>query len=165
MFGSKTLVGCAVTLLAAFALAASALAEPPDDDQPDAFNESLRGRVVYLAEALERRFGVSSVPEAVERTLALETRDGQLVPLVENVRGRAFRVDKRLRALEDVELLVRRFPGSPAVQVIRVYSHEEDGRVELDYWCEICSIAMFELKPCDCCQGDIELRRRPAPVK
>ena len=113
---------------------------------------------------MERRFGIKSVPEAAQRTLALETRDGQLVPLVENVRGRAFRVDKRLRALEDVELLVRRQAGAPAAQIIRVYSHEKGQRLEIDYWCEICSIAMFELKACDCCQGDIELRRRPAPA-
>ena len=150
---------------------AAEASKPADDDSQDGggepagedrHNESLRGRVVYLAEAMERLYGVKSVPEAAERTLALETPAGELVPLVENVRGRAFRVDKRLRALPDVELLVRRHRGSPAAQVIRVYSHERGQRLEIDYWCEICSIAMFELKACDCCQGDIELRRRPS---
>ncbi|MCA9172926.1 MAG: hypothetical protein KDB14_00355 [Planctomycetales bacterium] len=124
---------------------------------------AIRGRVVYLAEALERLHGIKSVREAAERTLAIESPDGQLTPLVEDVRGRAFRVDERLRKLQDVELLVRRHPQSPAVQIVRVYAYDGDNRFELDYWCEICAIAMFELKPCDCCQGDIELRRRPAP--
>lgn len=145
--------------------AKQAEADQPIEGRGAAANETLRGRVVYLAEAMQRLYGIKSVPEASQRTLALETPAGQLVPLVENVRGRAFRVDPRLRMLKDVELLVRRHKAAPAAQIIRVYSHEKGQRLELDYWCEICSIAMFELKACDCCQGDIELRRRPAPPK
>jgi hypothetical protein len=121
---------------------------------------TLRGRVVWFAEALERRWNVKTVPESAHRVLALEMKDGTLVPLLEDVLGRAFRVDKRLRDLEDCELLVRRYRGVPAVKVVRVFTHENGKKYELDYWCEICSIAMFELKVCDCCQGDIELRRR-----
>jgi hypothetical protein len=121
---------------------------------------SIRGRIVWLAEAQERLHGVKSVPEARENVIALETPDGELFPLVEDVRGRAFRRDERLRNLKDCELVVRRFSGSPMVQIIHVYSHEDDVKFELDYFCEICAITMFELKPCDCCQGEIELRRR-----
>ena len=120
---------------------------------------SIRGRVVWLAEALARRHGVQSVPEAAERVLALESKDGQLIPLIEDKRGRSFRLDKRLRNV-DVELLVRQYDGSPQVQVIQIFALKKDGKYELDYWCEICAIAMFELKPCDCCQADIELRAR-----
>jgi hypothetical protein len=124
--------------------------------------ETLRGRVVWMAEALERRFGIQSVPEAAERLLALETAAGELHPLVEDIRGRAFRRDRRLRELPECEIYVRRFHGSPMIQVIRLYAVEGDQRFELDYWCEICAITMFELKACDCCQGEIELRRRLA---
>ena len=46
------------------------------------------------------------------------------------------------------------------IQVIRAYELAKGGKFELDYWCEICAIAMFELKECDCCQGPIELRRQ-----
>jgi PAS domain-containing protein len=121
--------------------------------------KTLRGRVVFMAEALQRRFGIKSVDEAQQRLLALEATDGELYPIVADVRGRSFRRDKRLRDI-DVELLVRRYEGSPMIQVIRVYELAKDGKYELDYWCEICAIAMFELKACDCCQGPIELRRR-----
>ena len=38
--------------------------------------------------------------------------------------------------------------------------HDPAFRLELDYWCDICAIAMYELKECECCQGPIELRRR-----
>lgn len=118
----------------------------------------LRGRVVWLSEALESLHSVHQVPEAKQRTLALLTADKNLHPLVEDIRGRAFRRDPRLRQGE-VELLVRRHHGSPFIQVIRVFESDGQDKYELDYWCEICSIAMFELKECECCQGPIEFRR------
>ena len=126
--------------------------------------KAVRGRVVWLNEALKRRYGISTVPEAAERVLALETAQGQLLPIVEDIRGRAFRKDPRLRKM-DLELLVRQYSGSPLLQIIRVYAHEKGKKVEVDYWCEICAIAMYELKPCDCCQGPVDLRRRAVPVK
>lgn len=121
--------------------------------------ESLRGRVVFTAEAMARLHGAKSVAEADERGLALETPDGRLHPLLEDVRGRAFRADERLRRM-NVELLVRRYPNSPVVQVVQLYEISPEGKFEVDYWCDVCAIAMFELKTCECCQGDIELRRR-----
>ena len=87
--------------------------------------------------------GVPSVPEARERILALQTSASDLVPLLEDVRGRAFRRDERLREM-NVELVVRRYRNTPAVQIIRVIEVTKDGRYEIDYWCEVCSIAMFE---------------------
>ena len=130
-------------------------------DRPDYTTVSIRGRVVWLAEALQRRFGIESVPEARERQLALQTPAGELHPIAEDVRGRSFRSDPRLREM-DLELLVRRYRGSPVVQVVRIYAVKDDGRYELDYWCDICAIPMYELKPCDCCQGPVRLRERPA---
>lgn len=119
----------------------------------------VRGKVVYLVAAVQRRFGVKAVPEARERILALQTPDGRYRPLFEDVRGRSFRKDKRLRGI-DLELLVRQYEGSPLLHVIQVFALEDGKKYELDYWCDICAIAMFELKACDCCQGPIELRRR-----
>ncbi|MBX3413862.1 MAG: hypothetical protein KF708_14320 [Pirellulales bacterium] len=120
---------------------------------------TLRGQIVWLAEALERRFGIATDEDAAHAAVALETTDGELVPLAKDVRGRGFHLDPRLRGL-DLELLVRRYDGSPVVQVIRVYTRRPDGRYELDYWCDICSIPMYELKPCECCQGESRLRER-----
>ena len=128
-------------------------------EDPSYTTRSLRGRVVWMADALSRHFGIQTVSEAAERVLALETPDAELHPIVEDIRGRSFRVDQRLREI-DVELLVRQYAGSPMVQVIRLYALKKDGKYELDYWCDICAIAMFELKPCDCCQGPVELRER-----
>lgn len=120
---------------------------------------TVRGRVVFFGEAFQRLHGIKLVEEARERTLAIETPTGELLPLVEDVRGRGFRNDERLRSY-DVELLARRYRGSPALQILKVWSIEKKGRYELDYWCDVCAIAMFELKPCECCQGETEFRRR-----
>jgi hypothetical protein len=126
--------------------------------------DAIRGRVVYLGEAMEKRTGAAAVEEAKDRILALENKGGELIPLLEDVRGRAFRRDERLRKME-VELLVRRYAGSPVVQIIRVFEVSKDGLYEIDYWCDICAIAMYELKDCECCQGPIELRRRKSDAK
>jgi hypothetical protein len=122
----------------------------------------LRGRVVWLSDALQRQFGIRSVPEARERVLALETAEGRVFPIAEDLRGRGFRRDERLREIP-VELLVRQYEGSPVIQVIRLFALREDGKYELDYWCEVCAIAQFERKPCGCCQAMIELRSRKVP--
>ena len=138
-------------------------ADDPPKPKPKYQTEVLRGRVVYLAKAMQRRFGAKTVKEAGQRILALETAKGTLHPIFEDVRGRAFRSDKRLRNRE-VTLLVRRYDGSPVVQIIRLFAHNKSGLVELDYWCDICAIPMFELKPCDCCGGPIRLREQKAEL-
>lgn len=119
----------------------------------------LHGEVTWLADVLARRYGIRVVTEAADRILVLETPDGLLYPVIEDIRGRAFRADKRLRG-KQLDLLVRQHEGSPMVQVVRVLEIDKTGTYELDYWCEICAIAMFELKVCDCCQGPVKLRRR-----
>jgi hypothetical protein len=128
-------------------------------DKPAYTTETHRGHVVFHNEVFEKQTGVPAVPEAKERVLALQSEAGRLLPLLEDVRGRAFRRDERLRQMQ-VELVVRRYEQSPLLQVIRVFELAKDGRYEIDYWCEICAIAMFEKKDCECCQGPVELRRR-----
>jgi hypothetical protein len=147
----------------------SALADPPAEKEatkpkPKFATRSLRGRVLFLGDALDKRFGIKTVPEAAERTLALQSAEGELVPLVEDVRGRAFRADERLRGV-DVARLVRRYDGSPLVQVIDVCTIKNGRKYEVDYWCDVCSISMVELKACECCQGETVLRERPVQDK
>lgn len=135
--------------------------QPAEEQAPGAKFElaQLRGKVVFLGEELAEGKGVETVPEARQRYLAVKTTDGKFIPLVEDVRGRAFRADERLRGRELV-LLVRRYESHPLAQVIRTFEPKEDGLHELDYWCDICAIAMYEFKECDCCQGPIRLRSR-----
>ena len=100
---------------------------------------------------------------------AAGTNDGNNAAGIQDIRHRDLRVcrrdDRLARGVRDrrfwypVELLVRRYQLSPAVQIIRVFEVGKDGLYELDYWCDVCAIAMYELKDCECCQGPIELRR------
>jgi hypothetical protein len=140
-----------------------AAAEPPSDAdgkaKPAYRTESLRGRVVWMAEAMKERYGVETDSDARHSIAAFATDDGQLLPIVKDFRGRGFYSDPRLHEM-DLELLVRCFAGAPAIQVVRVYSLHDDGKYELDYWCDVCSIPMYELKECECCQGPIRIRER-----
>ncbi len=168
---------CATRVLAVLVVFACSGAEPATSDEPgvdenaQAITESepvpefqtelIRGKVLWTAAALQDQFGISTVPEAAENSLALLTAEGGLLPIVENVRGRAFRKDPRLRGKE-MELLVRRYQQQPLVQVLRIYLLEDSKRYELDYWCDVCAIVMFETGPCSCCQDDNRLRKRLA---
>ena len=114
---------------------------------------------MWLAEALKRRYGISTQPDASKRVLALETTKGKLLPLLEDLRGRSFRTDERLRKM-DVELLVRRYEAHPMLQVVRIQELRGDQKLIVDYWCDICSIVMFEEGFCACCQADNRMRKR-----
>jgi hypothetical protein len=146
----------AATVFAVLVLSRTLVA---DDASKEYQSETIRGKVVFLVEAFEKQTGIRAVPEARERILALQTANGSLIPLLEDTRGRAFRRDERLREMT-VELDVRRYRTSPAVQIIRVLEVAKDGRYEIDYWCDICAIPTVEKKDCECCQGPVELRRR-----
>lgn len=139
------------------ALATSAAGQT--DSAADHETVTLRGHLTWWADALQKLHGVQTVPEAREHVVVLQTEDQQLFPLVEDVRGRGIRRDERLRDVP-VELLVRRHRGSPFIQVIRFFVLREDGKYEVDYWCDVCAIATFESKPCECCQAPVELRER-----
>lgn len=121
--------------------------------------ELFTGKVVLLGEALKRK-GIDSRDEMKDQAV-LETPEGELIPIVADWRGRAFFQDKRLRD-QKVELVGTRKPGVPYLQVLMVFTFDKEGqRMYTDYWCDVCSIPMYEIKPCDCCQGDIRLRFTP----
>ena len=144
-----TLVACLLTSLA-----------PGYAQEPTYHNEAVRGQVVWLAAALKEQFGISTVPEAAEQSLAILTTDGEVLPLVENLRGRAFRKDERLREMQ-VEIWVRRYDKQPLVQILRIFELKDGQRFEVDYWCDVCAIPMYETGPCACCQDHNRIRKRP----
>jgi hypothetical protein len=123
-------------------------AEPP--------KELFSGKVVLLEEALKAR-GVETFEETGKH-IVLETERGELIPLLADWRGRAFYQDERLRNRK-VELIAFRRPGLPYLSVIAVYTFDEQGeRMYTDYWCDICSIPMYQIQECECCQGPVRLR-------
>ena len=177
---------CLASLLAAVVVAAP----PPESPKPEAGRdgskkvaiprparrpikkELLSGRVVLLREALKRK-GVTSTEE-FDKQVVLETLDGRLIPIVADWRGRAFYQDKRLRN-RPVELVGYRRRGVPYFQVLMIFTLDHNKttnphpakrqakpiRHYFDYWCDICSIPMYEIKRCECCQGPIRMRYQP----
>ena len=128
------------------------------ESEPKFRTELIRGQVVWLSDALQSKFGISTVPEVAQNSLAIVTDDGDLLPIVENLRGRAFRKDERLRG-KDMQILARRYQQQPLIQVLRLYEFDDGKRYEVDYWCDVCAIVMFETGPCDCCQDHNRLRK------
>ena len=123
--------------------------------------ERMRGQVVWLADVLKAHQGVTVARSAHQNVLALVTEDDHVWPLIEDVRGRSFRRDKRLRDMR-VELHVRRYKDVSAVQVLKILQIEDGLKFIVDYWCDVCAIGMFEHGPCDCCQDINRLRKRLA---
>jgi len=136
-------------------------AENDEAPNPEFVVQSVHGKVVWYELALEQRLGVKSVVDQELMHLALQSQDGELIPLIEDLRGHAFRTDPRLRQME-VELLVRRYRITSGLQVLKVHEIRDREKLRIDYWCDICSIAMFETGPCSCCQEDNRLRKRAA---
>lgn len=129
-------------------------------ERPKYETESIRGQVVWMGEALEEQFQISTVPESHQRTLAILTEDGCLYPLAEDLRGRSFRTDERLRN-KPMELRVRRYAKQPMLQILRIYEFKDGKKFQVDYWCDVCAIVMFEHGFCACCQDTNRLRHRP----
>jgi hypothetical protein len=130
----------------------SAAKTSPDSPPPELF----AGKVVYLKDALERR-QIETADETAQHVV-LETESGELIPILADWRGRAFYQDQRLRDRR-VELIGFRHPGVPYLSVLSIYGFDDQGqRNYMDYWCDICGIAMYEIQDCECCQGPIELR-------
>ena len=125
--------------------------------EPTPAKQLFKGRVVRVFDALKRR-GVKAYADELKNQVALETAKGELIPILPDWRGRAFIQDERLRG-RDVELIGFRREGLPYLHVMSVYTFDEQGqRQYTDYWCDVCSIPMYEIKPCDCCQEEIRLR-------
>jgi len=130
----------------------------------DPYRTELRGEVVRLDVVLRREFKVQLPPDQPGPLLALKTADGTYYPLLRSDRGRAFFTDNRL--LDRPMLLrIRKFPGIPTVQVIRVQSIKNGVLHDLDYYCDVCNISVPEIMQCPCCQADVQLRELPASNK
>jgi hypothetical protein len=126
----------------------------------DAAKSIISGTVILLADALKQR-GIKSYGEEIKDQYVIVTATGELIPFVPDWRGRAFYQDERLRN-RPLDLVVNRHKGLPWVQVLSIYAFDEkETRCLADYWCDICAIAMYEIKECECCQGPVRLRLSP----
>lgn len=156
------LVPCIAVLGLATLICGAADEGPPT---PDAATETsaktpepqlFSGHVVFLKDSLAKR--KIETAEETAKHVVLETDSGDLIPILADWRGRAFYQDEHLRDRK-VELIGFRHPGVPYLNVIAVYTFDDEGRRNYtDYWCDVCSIPMYEIQACECCQGPVRLR-------
>jgi hypothetical protein len=160
------MLACAAALVradesrpAAAAAKPAASTKTPQPSADRSAQELFRGKVVMLRDALGRR--KIDATEEFDKQVVLETPSGDLIPIVPDWRGRAFYQDARLRDRE-VELVGKRQRGVPYLQVLMVFTFDKQGqRQYTDYYCDTCAFPMYEIKPCECCQGPVRLRFQP----
>jgi hypothetical protein len=164
--GLAMMLACAAALVradesrpAAAAAKPAASTKTPQPSADRSAQELFRGKVVMLRDALGRR--KIDATEEFDKQVVLETPSGDLIPIVPDWRGRAFYQDARLRDRE-VELVGKRQRGVPYLQVLMVFTFDKQGqRQYTDYYCDTCAFPMYEIKPCECCQGPVRLRFQP----
>jgi hypothetical protein len=120
----------------------------------------LDGQAVYLGPALKKKLGRELLDAALDDVVAFESADGKLYPILPTESGLFFYRDERVRA-KPMRIKARWHDDLQMLEIIDRYSLVDGKPNEIYYWCEICSIQMYHLKECDCCQGPIELREHP----
>lgn len=148
---------------AAIAFSAPALAAHADaadsSPKPRFLDATLRGRVVPFRKAAER-WGVELVEDWGADLLALDADDGRVLPLLPTHAARFFYQDPAMWD-RPMEIVGRFFPSLGSLEMIEVHSLHGGKPYEIYYWCEICSIQLFQKKRCECCQGPLEVREQP----
>jgi hypothetical protein len=142
--------------------AGTPLKRPEATAQAEPRGELLRlhGKVVELGSHLQQHFRMTVDDEFGRGVVALVTGNGEIYPLVRDVRSRGFFLDKRFRD-RPVELHLQRFAKLPFVRLLDAFAIQAGKRCALEYWCSICAITTYEPGPCPCCQEPIAMRERP----
>jgi hypothetical protein len=143
----------------ALILPGTAAPGPPAGDKVEAV--MMTGKVVDLTTVLKGT-GIAFDAEPVARQVVLEGPDGTITPLLSDEASRALFLDERLRNRR-IEIVGRRYPGLPYLQVISIKVEDEGKLRTPEYYCDICTISVRYPQECPCCQGPMELRMRPEP--
>jgi hypothetical protein len=121
---------------------------------------TLRGKFVTLGAALQS-LGIDAKPDpdSTARDVVLLGEDRSITPLFRDDASRALFLDERLRNRR-AEVVGRRFPGVPYLQVC-TFRVEHEGRLETpEYFCSVCTITSRFPQTCPCCQGPMEFQMK-----
>jgi hypothetical protein len=121
---------------------------------------SLRGRVVCLTEELQRSFQLTPDCAARGHVYSLRTDDGQFHPFLPTELAAAIWLDARVRERE-LQVTARPFPPTDFIEVIKLQSWRFGKLCDLDYYCDVCSVATHKPGPCVCCQEPVQFRETP----
>ena len=119
----------------------------------------LRGRVVCLAEEMERLHDVE-LPSHHEHVYGLKMSDGRYYTLLRTRNSEAIFTDAEVRA-KDLLLKGKIFPHTDLFEAVTLRC-VRDGKVyDLVYYCDICHIFTIAPGICECCKGPTTLIERP----
>lgn len=150
----------ATALLATGALAQPVWAQSKSKLLDDGKSITLRGRVVCLTEELQQSFQLTPDCAARGHVYALRTAGGQLHPFLPTELAAAIWLDARVRDRE-LQVTARSFPRTDFVEVIKLQSWRFGKLYDLDYYCDVCSVATHKPGPCVCCQEPVQFRETP----
>lgn len=147
-----------IPILLAGALGALPLAFAAGDGGKAPALKVLEGRVLPVAEVLEKGGGRLD-PDAAPYWLALVTEKGGVHPIFKDAGGRMFFRDPQL--LRRPMRITGRFLPGGFLQCINVHSLKNGKAHEIYYWCEVCQIKTFQKGVCECCGDPLEFREVP----
>ena len=122
---------------------------------------TLSGTVLLLSDVV-RTAGISADSDPIAKQVVVQSKSGEITPLLSDEASRALFVDERLRNRQ-TEVKYRKVAGFPYIQVVS-FKIEENGALRTpEYYCEICTISVRFPQICPCCQGEMVLRMKPEP--
>jgi hypothetical protein len=147
-------------LIIAFAFALSPLlAGHAQNQKPAEKIQTFKGNIVPLEKLLAKQ-NIKLDADAAPYSLALQTEDGKVYPLVKDGGARMFFKDARLLN-RPMRLTARPVANGALLQVVNVHSYVKGTLCDVYYWCDVCTIRTYEDGPCACCLAPVELREVP----
>ncbi len=128
-------------------------------DLSDIDKQSLRGRVVCLAEEMHAIYN-THLPTNHEHLYGFKTTEGQFYTILRTKLSEAIFVDQRVRDRELI-LSVRVIPKSNVIDVVTIKSVKDGVVHDLHYYCFICAIRTVDPAICLCCQEEVEFMEVP----
>lgn len=130
-------------------LAAGGQTLPATDIAPT----EIRGRVVCLAEEMQRRHKVE-LQSGHDHIWGFRTEDGACFTLLRTRYSEAIFLDPELRKKE-LLLKARRFPGTQILEVTYLHTVRDGVVQDFYYYCDICSIKSISPEICSCCREPV----------
>ena len=150
------------TCLLAFLLVAAARGSSGEPSRKTAGQiqaVELRGRVVCLAEEMQRRHQ-AELPTRHEHLWGFRAEDGKFYTLLRSKYSEAIFRDERVRQKE-LQVKARLFPDTQILELTNIRSVKHGVAQDLYYYCEVCAIKAVSPEPCACCQGPVVLVEKP----
>ncbi len=132
----------------------------PQSERPKPKTVIAEGKLVAVADVLAERYGVRMDADAAATLLAIERRDGTLLPLLKNVGSNMLFNEKRLLG-QTLRIEGRQYHEVQMLDVISFHTVKAGKLFEAYYWCDTCVIKVYRSGRCPCCPTEVVFRETP----